>query len=70
MQLANDVTLTTADAMALNAIGSAIFAEWYPHHRPGDPVPPHPPCRVTAEARELGLRHRMTQAKQRGHTSG
>jgi hypothetical protein len=67
MQNANDdATITTADALELNAIGDAIFAEWFPNHRPGDPVAPLPPSRVMKEASELAFRHRMVAARRRG----
>ena len=62
----NNGTFTTADALELNTIGDAIFAEWYPHHRPGDPVPAHLPLHVQREADELALRHRMAAARRRG----
>jgi hypothetical protein len=58
-------TITTADALALNAIGDAIFAEWYPHHRPGDPIPTMPPAHIMEEGRELALRHRMVAVGKR-----
>jgi hypothetical protein len=46
--------MTTADFLELNAIGEAIFAEWCPNHRTGDPVPPNPPLHGMRKARELG----------------
>ena len=52
-------TVTTADILELNTIGDAIFAEWFPNHRPGDPVPPMPPARIEHEARALALRHSL-----------
>ena len=58
-------TFTTADAQELKAICEAIFAEWYPHHRPGDPIPPMPPIDLQREARELRLRHQLAEARRR-----
>lgn len=55
--------ITTADLRELNAIGDAIFADWYPNHRPGDRVPAMPPLFIMQEARELALRHRMVAAR-------
>jgi hypothetical protein len=55
----NAATITAADVLALNAIGDAIFAEWFPNHRPGDPVPAMPPEGVMQEAREIACRHGM-----------
>jgi hypothetical protein len=59
-------TIMTADILELNAIGDAIFAEWFPNYRPGDPVPPMPPAHIMQEARELAFRHRMIAARRRG----
>lgn len=61
----NAARITTADVLELNAIGDAIFAEWYPNHRPGDPVPATPPLPIIHEARELALRHRMVAGRRR-----
>lgn len=58
----NAGTITAADILELNAIGDAIFAEWYPNHRPGDPVPQLPPEHVLQEAAELASRHRLAAA--------
>ncbi|RUN75253.1 hypothetical protein EJC47_17070 [Sphingomonas sp. TF3] len=60
------VRITTADMLALNAIGDAIFAEWFPNYRPGDPVPAMPPLHIMHEARELALRHRTVATRRRG----
>lgn len=54
----NAARITTADVLELNAIGDAIFAEWFPNHRPGVPVPAMPPLHIVHVARELALRHR------------
>lgn len=62
----NAATITTADVLELDAIGDAIFAEWFPNHRPGDPAPAMPPLHIMQEARELALRHRMVAARRRG----
>lgn len=62
----NGSHVTTADMLELNTIGDAIFAEWFPNHRPGDPVPAMPLLHVMHEARELALRHRMIAARRRG----
>jgi hypothetical protein len=51
-------TITTADIRELNAIGDAIFAEWFPNHRPGDPIPSMPPQHLAFAANAVGLRHR------------
>ncbi|WP_295560186.1 hypothetical protein [uncultured Sphingomonas sp.] len=59
----NAARITTADVLELNAIGNAIFADWFPNHRPGDPVPAMPPLHIMREARELALRHRMVAAR-------
>lgn len=59
-------TITTADILELNAIGDAIFAEWFPNHRSGNPVPSMPPARIEYEARELAFRHRSIAARRRG----
>lgn len=59
-------TITTADILELNVIGDAIFAEWFPNHRPGEPAPPMPPARIEHEARQLAFRHRMIAACRRG----
>ncbi|MGJ3626370.1 hypothetical protein AB5I41_04565 [Sphingomonas sp. MMS24-JH45] len=53
----NAATFTTADQLELCAIGDAIFAEWYPHHRPGDPMPAAIPLRLAREAQELAAKH-------------
>ena len=55
----------TADILNLNAIGDAIFAEWFPHHRPGDPIPAHLPLHVQREADELAARHRLAETRRR-----
>lgn len=62
----NAATITTAGVLALDAIGDAIFSEWYPNHRPGDPVPAMPPLHVMQEARGLALRHRIVAARRAG----
>ncbi|MHA6722849.1 hypothetical protein [Sphingomonas sp. RS2018] len=59
-------TFSTLEALELKALGEAIFADWYPNHRPGDPVPTMPPAHIMNEARELALRHRMIAARRRG----
>ncbi len=56
-------TITAADMLDLNAIGDAIFADWFPNHRPGDAVPAMPPLHIMQEARELAFRHRMVAAR-------
>lgn len=61
--------ITTADVLELNAIGDAIFADWYPNHRPGDRVSAMPPLFIMQEARELALRHRMVAAHRREQRS-
>lgn len=61
----NAATIGKVDVLALNAIGDAIFDEWYPNHRTGDLVPVMPPLRVMQEASELALRHRMVAARRR-----
>jgi hypothetical protein len=58
--------ITTADLLELKAIGDAIFDDWYPDHRPGDPVPVDPPAHILREAQELAWRHRMVVARRRG----
>lgn len=62
----NAATFTTADALELNAIGDAIFAEWFPNHRPGDPISAHLPLHIQRETDELTARHRMVAALRRG----
>lgn len=52
--------ITTADVLELNAIGDAIFSDWYPNHRLGEPVPTMPPLHIMLEAHELALRHRRS----------
>lgn len=51
-------TFGAADILELNAIGDAIFSEWYPRHRPGDPVPVLLPHHIELEARSIAIRHR------------
>jgi len=49
--------LSIPPAFDAKAIGEAIFSEWYPNWRDGDPVPVDPPAAVVAEARELARQH-------------
>lgn len=59
-------TFMTSEMLEFNAIGDAMFADWYPHHRSGDPMPVLPPGHIMEEARELALQHRMVAARKRG----
>jgi hypothetical protein len=61
-----NASFTAADLLGLKAMGEAIFTEWYPHWRDGDPVPALPPLNLANEARKLALQHRMVAARQRG----
>ncbi len=58
-------TISTADILELNAIGDAIFAEWYPDYRDGDPIPDMPPPHIMEEAAELAEKHRRIAARER-----
>ncbi len=52
-------------ALELKTIGEAIFAEWFPNHLPGDPVPPDPPPHILREADELARKHRLIEVRRR-----
>lgn len=49
--------VSTQPVLDAKAIGEAIFEEWYPNWRDGEPVPVDPPAAILAEARELARQH-------------
>ena len=59
-------TISTVDLLELRAIGEAIFAEWYPDYREGDPIPEMPPPHIMQEIAELAEKHRALAARRRG----
>ncbi|GGA62475.1 hypothetical protein [Sphingomonas psychrolutea] len=54
-----------ADIVELSVIGDAMFHEWYPLWRTGDPIPARLPLHVQLEAHDLGMRHKHAAARNR-----